>query len=279
MKKILTIILAIFLSGSIATAQDSLYIYKSGVVVYKRAVTDVDSIIFYQAGSGSFTCGGTLTDTRDSKTYSTVLIGTQCWMAENLNYSTSGVYTPVATGQGAAGTQKHCYNDLETNCTTYGGLYEWTEMMNGSTTCNGTGSSQPACTTPVQGICPSGWHISSHYEWTLLEKNVGSNSSAFPYNVTTTGWLGTNEGSNLKESGTTHWTTAGGTNNSGFTALPGGYSWSGTFYNVGGNGGWWASTEYDASIAWYRGLNYSLATVGRHGGDKSDGFSMRCLKD
>lgn len=229
-------------------------------------------------------CSGftTMTDSRDAQIYNIVAIGTQCWMAKNLNYSTSGVYTPAVTGQGATGTQKYCYDDLETNCNIYGGLYEWTEMMNGSTTCNGTGSSQPACTTPVQGICPSGWHIPSHYEWTLLEKNVGSNPGAFPYDVTTTGWLGTDEGSNLKESGSTHWFPGNtGTNISNFTALPGGYSWGGSFGYVGGQGYWWSSTESEseASYVWERMLLFTSDPVNRDIGGKMFGFSVRCLKD
>jgi len=280
MKKIGTLITVLILLSNIVSSQDSLYIYKSGAVVYKRAVAQIDSIIFYDAGSGPSTCG-TLTDARDGKTYNTVLIGTQCWMAQNLNYSTSGVYTPLATGQGAAGTQKYCYDNLESNCTTYGGLYEWVEMMNGSASCNGTGSSQPACTNPVQGICPSGWHIPSHYEWTLLEKNVGSNPDAFPYDMTTTGWLGTDEGSNLKESGTAHWQLSNtGTNTSGFTALPGGYSWYGTFYALGSNGHWWTSTESSTSYAWYRYLYFASAPAYRDNNfDKAFGQSVRCVKD
>ncbi len=110
-------------------------------------------------GSTSFT------DSRDSKAYSQTQIGTQCWMAQNLDY---GTYVPVATGQGGGGTQKYCYGDNSANCTVYGGMYEWDEMMNGAASCNGTGAGQPACLTPVPGICPSGWHIPSHYEWTLL---------------------------------------------------------------------------------------------------------------
>src|ERR1035437_6990878 len=80
-------------------------------------------------------CSGqtTMTDARDGTVYNIVQIGTQCWMAQNLNY---GTYTAIATGQGTPGT-KYCYGDNTANCTTYGGLYEWTNMMNGSVACNG----------------------------------------------------------------------------------------------------------------------------------------------
>lgn len=224
-----------------------------------------------------WSCGSAITDPRDSTSYSTILIGTQCWMAKNLNY---GTYVTVATTQAGAGTQKYCYADNTASCTTYGGLYEWAEMMSGAASCNGTGSSQPACTTPVQGICPSGWHIPSHYEWTLLEKNVGANPSAFPYDITTTGWLGTDEGGNLKETGTTRWLTpnTGATNTSSFTALPGGYSWIGSFAYVGYFGNWWSATESGAN-AWSHNLHYTEARVYRGTNDKAYGFSVRCVKD
>jgi uncharacterized protein (TIGR02145 family) len=215
-----------------------------------------------------------MTDSRDSKVYNIVEIGTQCWMAENLNY---GTYVTIATGQGGAGTQKYCYSNSTANCTTYGGLYEWAEMMDGSTTCNGDATCPP-CATNVQGICPSGWHVPSHYEWTLLEKNAGSNPSAFPYNETLTGWLGTDEGTKLKANSAL-WSTNTGTNTTGFTALPGGGSWSGSFTNVGSHGYWWSATEYDAASAWYRSLRYSNATVARAYDYKLYGFSVRCVLD
>ena len=125
--------------------------------------------------------------------------------------------------------------------------------MDDSGTCNGTGAPpNDECTPPVQGVCPTGWHIPSHYEWTTLERNVGSNSGAFPYDITTTGWLGTDEGGNLKQTGTPNWTlpNTGATNTSGFTALPGGGSWSGSFLNVGLNGFLWSATEIGGTYAW-----------------------------
>ena len=218
----------------------------------------------------------------DGNHYVVVKIGTQIWMAENLNY---GTYVTAAAGQGGAGTQKYCYDNNTSNCTTYGGLYEWAEMMDGSASCNGTAPPPDAnaqCSPVVQGICPAGWHVPSHYEWTLLEKNIGSNPSDFPYDETTTGWLGTDEGGNLKETCASHWASpnTGATNSSGWTALPGGNSWSGSFSPVGNNGYWWSATEADAAHAWTRHLYYSNATVSRgNGGDKLNGFSVRCVQD
>jgi len=226
-------------------------------------------------------CGGltTMTDARDSKVYNIKEIGTQCWMAQNLNY---GTYVTVATGQGGAGTQKYCYANAEGNCGVVGGLYEWAEMMNGSTACNGDATCPP-CTTPVQGICPSGWHIPSHYEWTLLEKSVGSNPDAFPYDITTIAWLGTDEGGNLKETGTSHWSSpnTGATNTSGFNALGGGAligSPAGFSYFME-KGQWWTATQFDGANTWFRNVSTYNALVYRGYNPKTYAHSVRCVKD
>ncbi len=254
---------------------------------------------WYELGcaTDTFTCGSPFTDVRDGQSYSTVWIAgaSQCWMAENLNY---GTYVAVVTGgQDAANTQKYCQNLSGVNDATcpMGGLYEWAEMMDGITTnntnaatCNGTPPPPDAnvrCSPLVQGICPAGWHVPSHYEWTLLEKNVGTASGAFPYDGATTGWLGTDEGGNMKVTpicGTLPcWNTpnTGATNSSGFTALPGGRSGSGSFTNVGNVGYWWSATESGASNAWFRTLYLTEASVYRADFSKLYGFSVRCVQD
>ena len=238
----------------------------------------------------SWACGDTLTDDRDNKTYATVLIGTQCWMAEHLNY---GTMTAGANNQGSdcpsvAETEKYCYGDTESSCTSDGALYQWAQAMCGAASCNGTGESQPACTTPVQGICPNGWHIPSPYEYTALERAVctsGTCATDFPYDTSTTGWRGTNEGGKLK--GTTIcglypcWNSPneGATNSSGFTAWAAGYRYpDGLFYNRGVHAYVWSSLESGAN-AWRRGLYSGYATVSRKANDKLYGFSVRCIKD
>ena len=106
----------------------------------------------------AWNCGDALVDSRDSKSYSTVLIGSQCWMRENLNVGTkitscTNGYAGVCTtggdtvqdqGTSCSSIQKYCYSDNEANCTTYGGLYQWNQAMCGSTT------------EGAQGICPTG---------------------------------------------------------------------------------------------------------------------------
>jgi uncharacterized protein (TIGR02145 family) len=224
-------------------------------------------------------CVSPFTDARDGKSYTAVKIGNQCWMAENLNY---GTYAAVTSPQ-VAGT-KFCQNLSGVNdaACPFGGLYEWTNMMAGSASCNGTGvPPNDKCATTVQGLCPTGWHLPSQYEWTTLEKNVGTNPGAFPYDETTNNvWLGTDEGGNLKQTGTTNWTTpnTSATNSSGFLAFPGGLSWSGAFYDVGNYCYWWSTTEFGVS-PWTRNLGYADARVFQGPTNKATGFSVRCIKN
>ena len=214
-------------------------------------------------------------------------------MAQNLNY---GTYEALPGSGPQPSGYKYCQTLSGANDATcaMGGLYEWANMMQQSAppfngndpSCNGDATCPP-CTTPVQGLCPNGWHVPSHYEWTKMENAINS-STAFPYDVTTTGWLGTNEGASLKS--TTSWTTpnccstscTGGTcNSSGFNALPGGFSLSGSFNDASINATFWSGTEKDSSNAWSQYLDYIHPTVYRDygGGGKADGFSVRCVKD
>jgi uncharacterized protein (TIGR02145 family) len=236
-------------------------------------------------------CGDTLVDTRDSKEYDTVQIGNQCWMAENLNY---GTMTAGANSQGSdcpsvAETEKYCYSDTESNCTSDGALYQWAQAMCGAASCNGTGAPpNDACASPVQGICPDGWHIPSHYEYTTLEREVcdsGTCATDFPYDISTTDWRGTDEGGQMK--GTTIcgtypcWNSpnTGATNSSGFTAWAAGYrSTDGSFSGRGTYAFLWSSLE-SGSNAWRRALYSGNAAVSRNALSKLYGFSVRCVQD
>ena len=189
---------------------------------------------------------GIFTDPRDGKTYKTVKIGNQVWMAENLNYNT--------------GIGSWCYDNNSSNCNKYGVLYNWTAAMDGeaSSTTNPSG---------IQGVCPAGWHLPSDAEWTELTDYLGGASVA---------------GGKLKETGTTHWNSpnTGATNETGFTALPGGGRDSdGAFYSVGDLGYWWCATEVSTDGAWGRAMGSDGSSVVRYDGDKELGFSVRCLRD
>ena len=219
-------------------------------------------------------CGGNVSDV-DGNSYNTVSIGAQCWMRKNLTttHYKNGIpvtlYYPDNSGWtgNTTGARSYYSSDSSTNKPIYGALYNWYAVNN------------------ANGLCPTGWHVPSHNEWTTLEKAVCTSttcSSDFPYDTITVGWRGTNEGIKLKEAGTVHWTNHAnvGTNTSGFTALPGGNRGTdGSFASVGTNGHWWLAPEYDASTAWYRFLYYSSASVYQDLASKAQGFSVRCVKD
>ena len=133
----------------------------------------------------------------------------------------------------------------------------------------------------VQGVCPTGWHMPSDDEWKELEMYLGmAKSEAF-----TTEWRGTDEGLKLKESGTNHWidnTPAWnyGTNESGFTALPGGSRWYNTsFRKLTVRANFWSATESLSSFAWCRRLYSYHQDIYRYDDYKSRGYSVRCVKD
>ena len=226
-------------------------------------------------GFSGWACGDTFIDSRDNKVYNTVLIGSQCWMAENLNVGTMlcPSQTTCATNQANNGTlEKYCYQGSEDNCTSDGGLYQWGEAMQYAASCNGTGAPpNDACASPVQGICPDGWHIPSHYEYTTLEREVCTSATCatdFPYDESTINWRGTDEGTKLKVGGS-----------SGFEGLLAGYrSTNGSFGNRGTYADIWSSLGSDSN-AWRRGLDSGRATVGRYAYSKLYGFSIRCLED
>ncbi|MCP3999383.1 MAG: hypothetical protein GY727_00515, partial [Gammaproteobacteria bacterium] len=190
--------------------------------------------------------GAFFTDHRNGKDYSTVQIGTQCWMAENLNYD-----------QNTFGDD-WCYDNNSSNCDTYGRLYNWAAVMQGASSSNANPSG-------VQGVCPDGWHMPSHAEWTELTDYLGGLSVA---------------GGKMKETGTTHWLSpnTGATNSSEFTGLPGGFrNYTGGFNNFSAGGYWWSSTE--TSGAWRSSLYYNVGTVSWSNMNKQFGYSVRCLRD
>ena len=133
-------------------------------------------------------------------------------------------------------------------------------------------------------ISASGWHLPAHTEWTLLENSI-NNTTTFPYDETTLGALGTNEGAGLKQAGTTNWTTTNtGTNSTGFTALPCGVSYytytPNGFSSVGVTGFWYTSTYNQATLsALYRRLDNTLSTINTGNATLRMGSSLRCVKN
>ncbi|MDR2577648.1 MAG: hypothetical protein LBC70_02415 [Chitinispirillales bacterium] len=174
-----------------------------------------------------------------------VNIGNQTWMAENLNWA------------GDDGNLGACYDNNASNCNLYGRLYDWNTVMGGSA----SSSSSPS---GVRGICPAGWHVPSDAEWETLVNFAGGSFTAGRELKSTSGW--SNNGN--------------GTDDFGFSALPGGYGWSGDFVHVGSDGIWWSATEYGASNALFLYMRSGLSHVSRLSASKMDDLlSLRCLED
>jgi len=213
---------------------------------------------------------GTMTDI-DGNTYKTVKIGDQWWMAENLRvtrYSNAdsilyvkdrGEWTELTKGA-------YCYyNNDSSYAPVYGALYNWYAANDG------------------RNIAPEGWHVPTDDEWKQLELYLGMSK----YDVDDIDWRGTDEGGKLKETGFENWLdpNTGATNETGFTALPGGNR-SGSlyfsdFFGLGTSTTFWTSTEYDLNIAWLRGLKTWSAKIFRHNlyERKQYGHSIRLVRN
>lgn len=143
---------------------------------------------------------------------------------------------------------------------------------------NGEGSSS-ANPSGVQGVFPNGWHLPSDAEWKELELFLSMSQEE----VDDVTYRGTNEGGMLKETGYVHWNSpnVGATNETGFTALPGGIRGdNGNSGNLRDSGRWWSSTEGDEEGACNRGLDYTGAFITRWPtSNKGSGHSVRCVQD
>ena len=215
-----------------------------------------------------FNCGSSFIDSRDGQTYTTVQIGTQCWMGKNLNIGTIINNTVEQTDD--AIFEKYCYDNLTANCTTYGGLYEWAEMVQYYNGATNTSSWSPAPTGNLQGICPAEWHLPTDAEWTTMMTFLGGSSIA---------------GGKIKETGTTHWMSPNtdATNSSGFTALPGGFRYAAVvfgFDNLGGTANFWSCSEGTTSgDAWNYIPAYNWGGINIFSSQKALGYTVRCIKD
>ena len=214
-------------------------------------LSEIDNITFTITSSEL-----TVTDI-DGNVYSTVTIGTQVWLAENLKVThyRNGEPIPKVTDNTEWSnliTGAYCnYDNDANNADTYGSLYNW-YAVNDS-----------------RNIAPTGWHVPTDEEWQTLVDYLGGDDIA---------------GGKMKETGTTHWNSPneGATNESGFSALPGGYRYgNGNYYSMGGNASFWSSTEYDSdsNYAWARYLFVNFPGILDNGSGKRYGFSVRCVRD
>ena len=207
----------------------------------------------------------TMKDSRDGKTYKTIKIGSQTWMAENLNYKMKGSY---------------CYKDKSANCTKYGRLYTWAAAMDsaGTWSTNGKGCGYlKICLPiyPVRGVCPEGWHLPTQSDWNTLFTAVGGvQDEDYAYR-----WNGA--GTVLKS--TSGWNEYEGITNEdsfGFSALPAGYrNRFGDYYDEGRHADFWSSTENNSIDAYRMYLYYDYDAASLFDYYKYYGFSVRCVKD
>ena len=207
-------------------------------------------------------CGGCIYSTGagvtfNGYTYTSIVLGNgQEWMAENLRTTTyaNGELIPNVTdgtqwSNLTTGAWAH-YNNNNQYENSYGKLYNWYTVAD------------------PRNVCPTGWHVPTDAEYTLLTDYLGGGSVA---------------GGKMKSTGTQYWSSpnSGATNESGFSGLPGGFrdGFSGSFSYIGKNGYWWSSTEGSTNGAWNRNLIYYDGDVNRYSTDKGFGFSVRCLRD
>jgi len=188
----------------------------------------------------SFNCGQNLTDIRDNKVYSTVQLGTQCWMQKNLNYGTSLQGNAEQTDNCI--NEKYCYSDNAANCTLYGGLYQWDELM-------------AYTNTPgAQGLCPPGWHVPTQTEWNTLFSFYQQQALAGkPLQDTII------MGFRAKESG----------------VIYSNFSWSFKgFATI-----FWTSTPSGTIKAMSHGMNLINFSVSDYPANRSNAFAVRCLQN
>ena len=191
-------------------------------------------------------------DDRDGQVYKTVMIGTQTWMAENLNYAVDSSW---------------CYNNSADSCFKYGRLYQWTAAMGVNANYN---TAFLGFVVKRQGACPGGWHIPSSGEWTTLEIAVGGELA-----------LGVSETAGAKLKSTSGWYDSGnGTDDYGFSVLPAGNRRDdGIFFNTGSNAYFWSASEYGAYNADFESLYYYSAVMGTNRCNKDIAFPVRCVKN
>jgi len=260
---------------------------KTKIEPTKNSKVPIPSVVAHEG----FVCGKSTVKDVDANVYNTVKIGNQCWMKQNMrvgtrvnlsfgmdNSSPSVISAdqvgsrrdPPSNQKNNSVIEKYCYYDVESgedpdaNCTTNhpnqpdGGLYQWDEAMQYSTT------------EGARGICPAGWHIPTHDEFTMLERAVCTSSTCdrdFPYDTTSIGYSGTDENTKLTPNGISGFE---GNASGKISLVP---------LSRGEEGFFWSSSQ-SGDEAWYRFLEVlPKSYIKRSTENKFYAFSVRCLKD
>jgi uncharacterized protein (TIGR02145 family) len=250
MKKIIYFTLFFVLSLEIYAQNDTVFIMRHGMIVYQKALTEIDSVLFSRP---VFNPHGQILDQRDSTLYATIIIGNQLWMAENLRYLPS-VNTP---NDGSVSENRYYVSNYwgtdpllaKATCAyeDYGVLYNW-----------------KAATT----ACPPGWHLPSLTEWNTMIAFLGDSAQV---------------GLALKETGTFHWNApnTASTNLAEFNAIPGGSrdQTQLSFYDLGNFGYWWCQNGSTSSNSFVKQLRNDSNGIHTLDLPKEQGYSVRCIVD
>ena len=220
----------------------------------KQSILILLFLIPFLGISQLYTPGAGVTDI-DGNTYQTIIINGQEWMAENLRTTKYANGDPIPNltddtqwSNLATGAWAHYNNDSQYE-NPYGKLYNWYTVAD------------------PRNVCPTGWHVPTDSEYTLLTDYLGGEPVA---------------GGKMKRTGTQYWISPNtdATNESSFSGLPcGGRNSNGSFNGIGVNGYWWSSTENGTISAWFRYLDYSFGSVSRDTNGKRNGFSVRCINN
>jgi len=229
-------------------------------VMDSQGLTDTTSISVKVSNTGGGTgepCPGIPSFNYGGQVYNTTLIGSQCWMKENLNYNTGNSW---------------CYNNNDLNCEIYGRLYDWQTVMNGE-------PASDLAPSRVRGICPDEWHVPSDQEWKILEGMVDTQYGVGDsiWNDETLFIRGFDAGRRLKSA--TSWFANYGTDMFNFNAKPGGIRKDeGSFDFIETHSYFWSSTGLD-NWGIIRYLRYDINGVVSGWSSGGNAASLRCIKD
>ena len=247
--RVLSLLVFSLLSNAVVSQNDTMYVVQGDSIIGIYPVSSYDSITFYHPNS----LGNSIIDA-DGNMYSSVTIGTQEWMSENLRTTkySDGTVIPNVTGQtdwSSLNTAAWCHydNDSSQYEATCGKLYNWYAASDSS------------------NICPIGWHVPTDAEWTVLTDYLAVDGHSG------------SEATALKA--TSGWGSGNGTDDYGWSGLPGGFRSSKGFSDIVGDGRWWSSSENNTSNTWNRYLSHHLDSLVRSKFNKHYGFSVRCLED